>query len=384
MGSLLLLLLLLSGRQQRAAAAPCAACSQLRTRCGHVANVCICLQAPPAQLPRHITPRPCWSCTAACPLMLPWCWATRLRSQQRAAALRQTSSWQTAPAWCVAAAAAAAAAAEPAFTRLFYQPHCAVAAPAGRQRRRRRRGAWVLRRRRPPSGLPCCTAARRRCGSMLRDAYMYCCTAPARRLCMRVLDWFSQAGVPTHAASAPPAPQLPDDCDSNMARAIQASLDDAQRQQEAAAAAAGAAAAAAGGGGGTAPGEAVMDSTAGEVPQRPSDADIIAFENRIRSVGSRAGWTGDTTLPLPPCPVSTPPTTTRCLSSACWARACLYPCAPRPVPACCRSQGRGGQDEAADGRPRATGGAGGRVCRRLADLPAGKAGRGVGMGGEAW
>lgn len=87
---------------------------------------------------------------------------------------------------------------------------------------------------------------------------------------------------------------LPDDCDSNMALAIQASLDEAraqqqrQQQQEA-----GAAAPAAGSGGAAAvaaagAGDAVLDSTAagaaaaGVDPSRPSDADIIAWENQIR------------------------------------------------------------------------------------------------------
>lgn len=87
------------------------------------------------------------------------------------------------------------------------------------------------------------------------------------------------------------AGMLPDDCDSNMARAIQASLEDArmqqmrqqeqqreqQQQQQQQAGGSG------GGGGGTAaPGEAVQDSTAVVDPTRPSDADIIAFENQIR------------------------------------------------------------------------------------------------------
>ncbi|KAL4428057.1 hypothetical protein ABPG75_002146 [Micractinium tetrahymenae] len=77
---------------------------------------------------------------------------------------------------------------------------------------------------------------------------------------------------------------LPDDCDSNMARAIQASLDEAraaQQRQEAVAAAVG------GGEGGApaaaaAPGEAVLDSAAAADPNRPSDAAIIAWENEIR------------------------------------------------------------------------------------------------------
>lgn len=68
-----------------------------------------------------------------------------------------------------------------------------------------------------------------------------------------------------------------------MARAIQASLDEAraaQQRQEGAAVTGGeggdAAAAAA------APGEAVLDSTAAADPNRPSDAAIIAWENEIR------------------------------------------------------------------------------------------------------
>ena len=75
--------------------------------------------------------------------------------------------------------------------------------------------------------------------------------------------------------------QLPDDCDSNMARAIQASRDDARVQQQQQR---GGDAAAAG------VGEAALDSSATAAaaavsnvdPSRPSDADIIAFENQIR------------------------------------------------------------------------------------------------------
>ena len=84
----------------------------------------------------------------------------------------------------------------------------------------------------------------------------------------------------------PPLPQLPDDCDSNFARAIQASLDDAraQQQQQQQPQQAG------GGGGGesaaapaAAAGEAVLDSTAVAAdPNRPSDAAIVAWENEIK------------------------------------------------------------------------------------------------------
>jgi hypothetical protein len=89
-------------------------------------------------------------------------------------------------------------------------------------------------------------------------------------------------------------PQLPDDCDSNMARAIQASLEDArmqqmrqqeqQREQQQQQQQQQQQAGASGGGGGctAAPGEVVQDSTAVVDPTRPSDADIIAFENQIR------------------------------------------------------------------------------------------------------
>lgn len=82
--------------------------------------------------------------------------------------------------------------------------------------------------------------------------------------------------------------QLPDDCDSHMARAIQASLEDARAQQQrqwqqvtAAAAAATGGAAQPVLGGAPAAGEAVQDSTAVD-PDRPSDADIIAWENQIK------------------------------------------------------------------------------------------------------
>lgn len=95
---------------------------------------------------------------------------------------------------------------------------------------------------------------------------------------------------------APPALQLPDDVgDSDMARAIQASLDDARHQQGQAAAAAPGAAAAAGGSGSqpattaAAGGEAdaaaageTGGATAGLDPSRPSDADIIKWENEIK------------------------------------------------------------------------------------------------------
>lgn len=77
---------------------------------------------------------------------------------------------------------------------------------------------------------------------------------------------------------------LPDDCDSSMARAIQASLDEAraaqQRQQAAVATVGGEGGAAATAA--AAPGEAVQDSTAAADPNRPSDAAIIAWENEIR------------------------------------------------------------------------------------------------------
>ena len=88
--------------------------------------------------------------------------------------------------------------------------------------------------------------------------------------------------LPSRATQKPfhsSLPQLPDDCDSNMARAIQASLEDARAMQAAQAPEQQAAA-----GMGAAAGEAVMDSTAVAPadPARPSDADIIAWENQIR------------------------------------------------------------------------------------------------------
>jgi hypothetical protein len=86
--------------------------------------------------------------------------------------------------------------------------------------------------------------------------------------------------------------QLPDDCDSNMARAIQASLDDARQAQQRAGAAgisgvaqaehaAAAGAATVGAAAPAGPVEGVLESRAVD-PNRPSDADIIAWENEIR------------------------------------------------------------------------------------------------------
>ena len=79
-----------------------------------------------------------------------------------------------------------------------------------------------------------------------------------------------------------------------MARAIQASLDDARRQQEQSAAAAGGsgaqpAAAATGGGEADAAGGGAAGggAAAGLDPGRPSDADIIKWENEIKCAGAR-------------------------------------------------------------------------------------------------
>lgn len=110
------------------------------------------------------------------------------------------------------------------------------------------------------------------------------CPASAARHHLPALGAVVPAYVPCPPIFCPPRTQLPDDCDSSMARAIQASLDEAraaqQRQQAAVATVGGEGGAAATAA--AAPGEAVQDSTAAADPNRPSDAAIIAWENEIR------------------------------------------------------------------------------------------------------